>query len=57
MVDPISALTKSSDLATAIGVLARFVHWIKQNSITLLCTSLAPIRSCGGSRAGRLDAL
>lgn len=40
VVDPISALTKSSDHATAIGVLARFVHWIKVNGITLLCTSL-----------------
>lgn len=40
VVDPISALSKSSDPATALGVLARFVHWIKVNGITLLCTSL-----------------
>lgn len=40
VVDPISAISKSSDLATALGVLARFVHWIKLNGITLLCTSL-----------------
>jgi circadian clock protein KaiC len=40
VVDPISALTKSSDSATAIGVLSRFVHWTKVNGITLVCTSL-----------------
>lgn len=40
VVDPISALTKSSDAATAVGVLSRFVHWIKVHGITMVCTSL-----------------
>ncbi len=40
VIDPISALSKSSDVSIALGVLARFIHWAKVNGITLLCTSL-----------------
>lgn len=40
VVDPISALSKSSDAATALGVLSRFVHWAKVSGLTLICTSL-----------------
>lgn len=40
VVDPISALSKSSHAPMALGVLARFVHWIKVNRITMVSTSL-----------------
>jgi circadian clock protein KaiC len=40
VIDPISALSKSSDVSIALGVLARFIHWAKVNGITLVCTSL-----------------
>lgn len=40
MIDPISALGKSSDPAMALGVLARFIHWTKEQQITFVCTSL-----------------
>jgi circadian clock protein KaiC len=40
VIDPISALAKSSDASVAVGVLARFIHWVKVNGITLVCPSL-----------------
>lgn len=40
VVDPISALNKSSSPAVALSVLARFIHWVKVNGITLVFTSL-----------------
>jgi circadian clock protein KaiC len=54
VVDPISALAKSSDLGIAIGVLARFIHYVKVNGITLVCTSLlsSPEPHRGGGELG-----
>jgi circadian clock protein KaiC len=40
VIDPISAISKSSNLSTALGVLARFIHWAKVKGITVVCTSL-----------------
>jgi circadian clock protein KaiC len=40
VVDPMSALSKSSDSPIALEVIARFIHWARLNSITLVCTSL-----------------
>jgi circadian clock protein KaiC len=40
VIDPVSAISKSSNPSTALGVLARFIHWAKVNGITLVCTSL-----------------
>jgi circadian clock protein KaiC len=40
VIDPISALAKSSDSSVALRVLARFIHWAKVNGVTLVCTSL-----------------
>jgi circadian clock protein KaiC len=41
VIDPLSALSKSSDPSTALVVMARFIHWAKVNAITLVCTSLS----------------
>jgi circadian clock protein KaiC len=40
VIDPVTAIAKSSDSATAIGVFARFIHWAKAHRLTLVCTSL-----------------
>ncbi|HEY6036788.1 MAG TPA: circadian clock protein KaiC, partial [Kofleriaceae bacterium] len=40
VIDPISALAKSSSNAAARSVIARFIHWCKLEAITLVCTSL-----------------
>jgi circadian clock protein KaiC len=40
VVDPISALGKSSKGSMSLGALARFILWSKSNGLTALCTSL-----------------
>jgi circadian clock protein KaiC len=40
VVDPISAIAKSSEASVSLGVLARFIHWSKAQGVTLVCTSV-----------------
>ncbi len=40
VIDPVSALTNTSDAHTSQGAIARFIHWCKLYGVTLVCTSL-----------------
>ena len=50
VIDPVSALSKSGNELTALGVAERLIDWCKAEGITLVCTSLLD------EMAGPLDA-